>query len=1052
MKNKKNYIRRNFYITSLFVFAITFNARLSEAQINGNGAQTISQKTNVTPPRQSVAITGSVHDNLNGVLKGVSIQNLNTGKIAISDDNGKFRIDASRGDSLTASFVGYETYRWQFTDRLNYDIVLDPTVGGLNDVAVVGFGKQKKISLVGAQSSVNVRELEQQPVANLSTMLAGRISGLVGVQRSGLPGSNTGDIWIRGINTFGGSSSGPLIIIDGVQGRDLNNIDPNDVESFTILKDAISTAVYGAQGANGVIIINTKRGSVQKVSLMAKYYEGLTAFTKVQKMADAKTYMDLRNEAEVASGFTPSYSQDYIDSTISPSANHYVYPNVDWLKLLFNDVSHNRRLNFSATGGTENTQFYTSLSYYEESSLLKTDGLQNYDAGTKFQRYNYVANVDMKWTKTTKFRLGIQGDIQQLNQPGGGADAAFGDAMSASPVHFPAMYPGNLVAGIAEGSTPAPNPWAEITQTGYKENFQADMSATVQLDQDLSFLTKGLSVNGQYSYDATSTNEEDRTRQRSVYYLNQGQPYNDDGSLNLEQVISGSDVLGFGSSSGQTRQFTLQGQLQYQRTFGDHNVSGMIVYQQVSVPNPTATDYADAIPTRTQTYSGRATYSYKDRYFLELDGGITGSQVFSPENRYGFFPSVGVGWVLSNEKFWKPLSNVFQFFKLRYSNGSSGAIGGTRFDYITTITNSAKGITFGTPSDNQGYSGINVAHYGADVRWAKSHDQDLGLEFKVLNDKLSFVGDWFKKYRTGVFLTRANFPGFAGLQYNPDGNYGITVGNGFDATVELSPVNITDKLSVSFRGTVTLAKTKLLENGAAPYEEPYMDPRGQSILTNYGYIAEGLFQSQADIDNHADQSGVGGKPRPGDIKYKDLNGDGVINTYDQTYIGHGDVAPWTYGFSFTVNYSRFYASIFFEGVQGADREITDNARSPFSGSDDNNIYALATDRWTEDNHATHPFYPRLGYGASANANNNVTSTWWIKDISFIRLKTIDIGYNLPNKMFKRVGFKDAQIFFEGFNVLYWSPFKLWDPEMNTGNGNTYPNTRTFSLGLQIHFN
>ncbi|SDZ77340.1 TonB-linked outer membrane protein, SusC/RagA family [Arachidicoccus rhizosphaerae] len=1008
------------------------------------------QAQNETTQQETINLTGNIKDNLGTNLEGVTVRDITSGKTVISDADGNYKIEASKGDSLIASYIGYQDYRWQFSDRIIVNIVLEPISGGLNDVAVVGYGRQKKISLVGAQATVKVEELKQ-PVANLNTMLAGRISGLVGVQRSGLPGSNSADIWIRGISTFGSSGSGPLVIIDGVQGRNTNDLDPEDVEDFTILKDATATAVYGALGANGVIIINTKRGSASKVNLMANYLEGVTAFTKVPEMADAETYMNLRNEAMVASGFTPAYSQDYIDSTLDPNANHYVYPNVDWMKTLFNNLSHNRRFNFSARGGSDNVQFYTSLAYYEESSLLKTDGLQNYDAGTKYQRYNFVSNVDMKWTKTTKFSLGINGYISQLNEPGSGATSAFSNAMSVSPVRYPVMYPGNLVSGIAEGSTPSPNPWADITQTGYKEAFQSKIATTAQVKQDFDFITKGLSANVLYSFDTYSNNNQYRKRQRSVYYLNQSDPYNDDGSLNLEQVISGVDVLSYDKDYSQDRQFSLQGQVNWARNFGDHHVQAMVVYSQLSQPNPTADSYQDAIPTRQQNYAARATYSYLDKYFAEFDAGYTGSQVFSPENRYGFFPSLGVGWVLSNEKWWKPLSNVFNFFKIRYSNGFSGAIGGSRFDYITTITDGAKGTNFGRVGSSVNYSGINILHYGANVKWAKSHDQDVGLEFNVLNNKLTFIVDWFQKYRTGIFLTRANFPAFAGLQYQPDGNYGTTINRGFDATVELLPIPLTDKLSISFRGTFTYNKDKLLENSAAPYEEPYMDPRGQKILTNYGYIAEGLFQSEADIANHADQSGVGGIPRVGDIMYKDLNGDGLINVYDKTYIGHGDVAPLTFGLATNIQYGNWYVSAFFEGVQGADRELTGNARSPFSGSDDNNIFANAVDRWTEDNHATNPFYPRLAYGTVPNANNNVTSTWWIKDISFIRFKTLNIGYNLPNKIFKNTGFKNATIYFDAVNLCYWSPFKLWDPEMNTGNGNTYPNTRNMAIGFKVNF-
>ncbi|PUZ25324.1 TonB-dependent receptor [Chitinophaga parva] len=1018
--------------------------------------------------RKTGKLKGIVTSEAGKYLPGINVDVRNgNGHVVVStasDSLGIFEVNNLYQDSLyTLDFtaLGYKPNEMRNVlikaggSSVLVQMIARDTATGLNAVVVVGYGKQRKITLTGAQSTVNAEELKY-PVANLSTMLAGRVSGLVGVQRSGLPGSNAADIWIRGISTFGtGNDSHPLIIVDGVKGRSLDDLVAEDIASFTILKDASATAVYGAEGANGVIIITTKRGKPGKRTLMANYMEGVTSFTKLPKMADASTYMKLRNEAMAASSLQPAYSQDYIDSTLAPGADHNVYPNVDWMKSILNKIAHNRTLNISATGGSENTQYYTSVSYYEESSLLKSDGLQNYDAATKYKRYNFVSNVDMNWTKTTTFHLGLNGFVAEFNQPGSGATSAFTDAMRANPVMYPKMYPGNLVSGIAEGTTPSPNPYADITQSGYQNSFESRISSTVGLDQDLGFITKGLSVNGLFAFDVDNTNTQKRLQSRSIYYLNQGIPYKDDGSLNLQQVLLRSDALVYSQANDQSRNFSLQGQLGYVRSFGLHNVSGTIVYNQRSIPDPTATTYTDAIPVRTQNYAGRVTYSYDDRYLAEFDGGFTGSQVFSPENRYGFFPSFSGGWVLSREAFFQPLTQVLNFFKVRYSNGYSGAIGGTRFDYLTTITTGANGITFGTPSNNSGSSytsAINISHYGANVRWAKSHDQDVGLELKTLNNKLSLTVDWFSKYRTGVFLTRANFPGFAGLQYNPDGNYGVTINKGIDGTLELAPMEIARKLNFSMRATFSYNKDKLLENGAAPYEAPYLDPRGQNINASQGYIAEGIFQSKAAIDNHADQSGIGGTPRIGDLQYRDLNGDGVVNAYDQTTINTGDVPRITVGMGFNFNYSNFYLSAFFQALQGARRMLSGIARSPFAGGVDNNLLANAEDRWTEDNHATHPFYPRLGYGASPNANNNVNSTWWVKDISVVRFKTLDMGYNLPKgKVFKKLGVQDARFYFTAINLFYWSPFKLWDPELNTGTGDSYPNTRNFSIGFQAHF-
>ncbi|MFT4093876.1 MAG: TonB-dependent receptor [Niabella sp.] len=1000
---------------------------------------------------ERIHLTGVVKDPLNNVMPGVSIQNLVSGAATATDDNGAFSIDATKGDSLAASHVGYNTYKWIFSERIVENIILESVAGGMNDVVVVGYGKQKKISLVGAQSTVKAEEL-QHPVANLSTMLAGRIAGLVGVQRSGLPGSNAADIWIRGIQTFGSNASGALVIIDGIQGRDLNSIDPEDIESFTVLKDAASTAVYGSLGANGVILITTKRGKQGKANLMFNYNEGITMFTKLQDMADAKTYMELKNEALIASGYAAQFTQAYIDSTLSGTANPYVYPNVDWLDLLFKKTASNRRFNFSASGGGENTRYYTSMAYYNEAALLKTDPDVTYDAGTRFQRYNFTSNIDMNWNKTTKFFLGVSGYISNMNQPGAGATEAFVQAMNASPVFYPAMYPGNLVPGIAYGSTPSPNPWAAVTQTGYTNLFKSKLNTNASLTQDLGFWVKGLSLNAMYSFDLYNESSHSRKRSRTIYYLNQAEPYNEDGTLNLEQMLAGSDDLTFSTSNYSTRQFTLQGQATYDRHFGDHHIYSMLVYNQLSQIYPFSSSWTDFIPHRQQNYAGKITYSFKERYFAEVNAGYNGSEDYAPSRRFGFFPSLGLGWILSKEKFFEPLLNIFQFFKVRYSNGIAGAPGtGLRFGYLTLITTDARGITYGTPSSNSAVSGINISQYGADVSWATAHTQDLGLEFNIFNNKLSFVLDYFKSHRTGVFLTRADFPSYAGLQYNPIGNFGIVDASGFDGTVELSAIKLSPKTSVSFRGTFSYNQDRLVENREAPYADPYQERRGQNILAQFGYVAEGLFQSQAEIDNSPDQSALG-DPRVGDLKYKDLNGDGVINLYDQTKISRGDVPDLVYGFGVNFNVGKFYLSAFFQGISGAYRTLSGIARVPFSGDgNDGNVYANVTSRWTEDNPIDNPIYPRLAFGSVASANNDVASTWWVRDMDFIRLKTVDLGYNIPDNAFKRMGLKNARIYFSGVNLLYWSKFKLWDPEMNTGDGNTYPNTRNFSVGIQANF-
>ncbi len=1001
----------------------------------------------------TVKVSGVVKDRLDKVISDVSVTVQGNNKLGTTtNEKGEFSITVTTGDVLVFSYVGFIEVTRPVNNTLYFEIIMDAKQGSQQEVVVVGFGKAKKVSLVGAQSTVNVGELKQ-PVANISTVLAGRVSGVVGVQRTGLPGENTADLWIRGISTFGPNSSGALVIIDGVQGRDINSLDPEDIASFTILKDASATAVYGVAGANGVILINTKKGKSAKPVLKFNYNQGVTAFTKLPQLTGAKDYMDLRNEARVASGLAPEYTQAYIDSTLAGN-QPYLYPNVDWMKEIFNQSGTTRRMNFSASGGAETANYYVALAYYDEQSLLKTDGTQSYDSDQRFRRYNFTSNINMSWTKTTKFDLGVQGYITNLNTPGYNAQQAFREVMQTTPILYPKMYPGNLVPGINAANAQR-NPYEEITQTGYINNSSNQIYSNARITQDLKMIVPGLSAYGLFSFDAFNSQTISRTRQRNTYKINPVTPYNPDGSLNLLPVITtGSDNLAYGRSNGGNRSFYIETAVNYDREFKkDHRITGLLLYNQRSYIDAFAANLTASLPFRSMGFAGRSTYAFKEKYFAEVNFGYNGSENFAPENRFGFFPSVGMGWVVSKEKFFEVMQPVFQFFKIRYSDGLVGSgAGGRRFGYLTIVTDGAAGFTWGNGTANQGSGGgVQIQDYGAPVQWSKSRKQDLGIEFKMLDSRLSVILDFFKEHRTGVFLQRASLPSYVGLNNNPFGNLGVINNAGFDATVETTPF-YWGQTKWDFRGTVTYNRDMIMENDQPKQPFPYMERRGYNTLSTYGYTAMGLFADQKEIDNAPDQSPLGGKPRPGDIRYKDLNSDGLINNLDVSRIGNGDVPNWVYGFGFNVEWKRFYLGAFFQGIQGADRLLGGDGIIPFNnstGPERSNLLAIANDRWTEANPNPNAFYPRLAYGNAANRNNTVASTWWVKDISFLRLKSLAFGYNLPDRWVKKAGFRSAQVYGQGFNLFYWSKFKLWDPELNTGNGAQYPNIRNFSLGVEF---
>ncbi|WP_316847478.1 TonB-dependent receptor [Pedobacter psychrodurus] len=1004
----------------------------------------------------SIQITGTIKDELNITVPGVSVTNLRSKKAVVTSPSGKFAIEASRGDTIVARFVGYKDYVTVIKTIIDLNITLQAAENSLNEVAIVGYGQQKKISVVGAQSTVKMEDLKL-PVANLSASLAGRISGLVGVQRSGLPGADGADLWIRGISTFNGSgnNAGPLVVVDGVQGRDINSFDPEDISSFTILKDAAATAVYGVAGANGVIVIQTKKGIPGKPNLMFNYNQGITSFTKRPELADGVMYMLLRNEARLASGLDKDYTNNYINSTIL-GEDPNLYPNVNWMDALFANTASNRRANFSARGGSENATYYISGAYYDEESLLRTDALQSYDASTKFKRYNFTSNVSMNWTTTTKFELGIQGYISNTNYPGVSPNDAFSNVMQTNPVLYPTMYPGNFVPSVnSQGAQP--NPYAQVTQTGYQNIFGNQVMSNARINQDLKFFLPGLSANVLYSFDVFNTNTIKRTRNRSGYLINRGTPYNDDGTINLNLISEGSDNLNYDKSNDGNRQFYFEGSLNYDRDISEKShLTALLLYNQREQIYPFADNLTNSLPYRNQGIAGRATYSYADKYFGEVNFGYNGSENFAPGKKYGFFPSFGVGWVVSNEQFFEPVKDVINFFKLRYSNGlvGDGGNAGRRFGYLTLVNTSGdNSYTFGNGSNNQGYDGTFISSYGTDVQWAESHKQDLGIEFQAFKSKLNLTVDLFNEKRSGVFLQRESLPSIVGLSSNPYGNLGIIENKGIDATLEFNPTRLSDNISLSMRGTFTYNRDKVLENDQPTQPYAYMERRGVNYLSRFGYIADGLFANQDEINNSPSQAALG-SVRPGDIKYRDLNGDNKIDANDVTRIGNGDVPTTTYGFGFNLTYKNFYIGAFFQGVSGADRLLNGDGIIPFNnstGAERSNLFAIAEDRWTVDNPNPDAFYPRLAYGNTANKNNSVASTFWVKDISFIRLKTVDLGYNLPKGTLKSIGMKNARIYLQGVNLWYWSPFKLWDPELNTSNGTAYPNIRTATIGLQANF-
>ena len=1042
--------------------------RISDRQIfiSGKAPASTEQQQNKRK------ISGRVTDIKGEPLIGVNVTVDGDANGSITNMDGLYEIFVTKKSVvLKFTYIGFKTSEIRTNASTNiYDVTLEEQVNELEETVIVGYGTQRKISNIGAQSSMKMEDIKT-PSASLTTTLAGRLAGVVAVQRTGEPGKDAADIWIRGISTP--NTSSPLVLVDGVE-RSFNDIDPEDIESLTTLKDASATAVYGVRGANGVILIKTKPGKVGKPTVSADYYESFTRFTKMVDLADGITYMNAANEAMRNDGIATKYTEDQIRNTIA-GKDPYLYPNVDWLKEIFNDWGHNRRVNVNVRGGSEKVAYYASVSYFNETGMTVTDkNINTYDSKMKYSRYNFTTNLNIDVTPTTKVEIGAQGYLGEGNYPAISSADLYNAAMSISPVEYPKMFFVNGEAYVPGTSTNNNfnNPYSQATRRGYDNLTKNQICYCKRMSGNMDMLTKGLKLTAMYAFDVYNEIHVHQDRAESTYnFLDTSVPYDMNGQPILQRIYEGSNVLSYKQETSGNKKTYLEASLNYDRTFNDdHRVSALFLFnQQSKLLYPKGT-LEDAIPYRMMGIAGRATYSWKDRYFAEFNIGYNGAENFSPKHRFGTFPAFGVGWVVSNEKFWQPLSKAVSFLKIRYTDGKVGnsEVSDRRFMYLYQMKeNGDYGYKFG-PNGTKwaGYETVNMA---VDLIWEESRKQDLGIDLKLFNDDLSIVFDLFKERRENILLKREHsMPSFLGYNTSaPYGNIGIIENKGFDGTIEYNK-RINKDWVIALRGHVTFNKDKWIQGELPEQKYEWMNQYGNNINGVKGYVAEGLF-TQAEIDDMARWESLSdannaitpkpfasqfGTVKAGDIKYKDLNNDGQIDAYDQTYISRGDVPTTVYGFGFTVGWKDLSVGMMFQGVAGAERVLNGSSINPFNGGGGSgNLYSNIDDRWTEENPDQNAFYPRLSYGSetTSSINNFQKSTWWVRNMNFLRLKTLQLSYNLPKPWVNKVHLKNAAVYVMGTNLFTLSRFKLWDPELNTDNGASYPNTTSYSVGINFTF-
>lgn len=1021
--------------------------------------------SDVEPGKQTKKITGKITDVHGETLIGVNIVIKGTTNGAITDIDGNFAIDVVPGQTLVISFIGFKKQEILVKDQTQLSITMEEDQTQLGDVVVVGYGNQKKASVVGSVQSIKPAELKV-PSTQLSTSFAGRVAGLISVQRSGQPGADGANFWIRGISTFGGTTT-PLIILDGVQisSGDLNNIDPEIIESFSVLKDATATALYGTLGANGVMIITTKNGKdLDKPKINVRVENSIATPTYSVDLADGITYMNMYNEAQKnpsSTSFIP-YSQDKINGTIAGN-NPTLYPNVNWYDELFRDYQTTQKAIINITGGSSKVDYFSSLSGSHESGMLKSRSTDffSYNNNISLWRYNFQNNLRYYPTKTTTVGLRLNVQLRDENSPYRSASTLFNNVIYSNPVDFPILFdtndPRNLSSttdhlmwgGKASSNDRRINPLAEMVR-GYNTDFQSTVIAALQLDQKLDFITKGLNFSGLISFKNWSRTHVSRSSDYNQYYL--GNTYFDnEGNISEYELVrtTGSpvstvlDIDGGNSYGTGDRTMYIQGQLNYSKVIDDdHHLGAMLLYNQNEYNINTPGTLKASLPQRKQGIAGRVTYGYQSRYMAEFNFGYNGSENFAKGHRYGFFPSMALGYNISEEAFWEPLKPVISHLKLRGSWGKVGndQTSGARFLYLADIDLQSAGYTTGIDQNYSQSGPVYNRYQNDDLSWEVGTKTNIGMDLQLF-DSFEIVFDVFKETRENIFMERQSIPNFFGTSGTTIyGNLGKVENKGFDGAVNYNK-QVNSNLFVSVKGTFSFAKNKILS-----YDEPaYLlypgnSRVGHSINQPLLYTAERLFIDDAEVANSPDQL-IGGFVSAGDIKYTDIadiNGetDGQIDQNDRQYTGHPTVPELVYGLGTSLQYKKFDFSLFFQGA--ARTSLVMSGFHPFGTSYTRNVLQfVADDYWSESNQNIYAKYPRLSI--ADNANNTTASTYWLRDASFLKLKNMEFGYS----------HKFMRFYVSGTNLLTFSKFKEWDPEMGGGSGLKYPTMRVVNLGVQF---
>lgn len=1030
----------------------------------------IIQPKTVRPPTQQSGnvVKGKVTDEQGRPLPGATITIEGTTRGVISDMDGSFSLEVRSGESMVFSFIGYNNMVIPYAGQTMLAVQLKEKTEELEDVTIVAFAKQKKESVLASISTVKIEDLKI-PSSNLTNALAGRISGLISYQRSGEPGEDDASFFVRGVTSFS-YARGPLILIDGVEmsSSDLARLQPDDISSFSIMKDAAATALYGARGANGVILVTTKEGREGKAKISFRYETSFSMPTSKVDLADPITYMELNNEAVLSRNPLSAvpYSYEKIDNT-KAGKNPYVYPANDWYNMLFKDFTINHRANFNVSGGGKVARYYIAGTYNQDNGILKVDKNNNFNNNIDLKRYLLRSNININITKTTEAVVRLHGTFDDYTGPIDGGTSLYQKIMRTDPVLFPAYFEPDaqfshvthtLFGNYDQGQYI--NPYADMVK-GYKDYAKSLMLAQFELKQNLNFITEGLNIRGLFNTNRYAYFDVNRFYTPFWYSVSNYDKYKDQYFLTRLNPQEGTEWLSYNEGPKQITSTTyMEAAINYDRTFNKNSVSGLLVSTMRNSIQPNASTLALSLPSRNLGVSGRFTYSFDSRYFAEFNFGYNGSERFARNERFGFFPSIGTAWIVSNERFWeREIKSIIHSLKLKATYGLVGndAIGSAsdRFFYLSEVNlnNSGRSFTWGENFDYT-VNGVGTTRYPNEkITWEVSKKLNTGIEIGLFNS-LEIQADYYREHRTNILMNRSDIPTTMGLQATPQTNVGEAKGQGFDISADYQH-SVTKNFWVTGRANFTYAKAKY-----EVYEEvdntltPWLSRIGQPISQTWGYVAERLFVDNYEVMNSPVQTF--GEYMGGDIKYRDVNKDGQINSLDRVPIGYPTQPEIIYGFGVSTGYNGFDFSCFFQGLARESFWLNAYNTAPFIDTDGNSsiesknalLGIYAENHFSEDNPDIYALWPRLSNRHIEN--NTQTSTWFMRDGSFLRLKSVEFGYTIPSRLTNLINVQNFRLYFSGSNMLTFSKFKLWDPEM-AGNGLGYPIQKVFNLGLQVSF-